>query len=745
MGIKQDENDFKYKQHTDIKNFEKNQQKKSEDEIRFKQSSMDIYICGKYEPFMKLLIGNYKNNNSESKKNPNYTNLTINQKEDKDSNIIINLEQNEIKIEPDKNDKEDSKDSNPTENFMNSLNEGLINNDKYQINNDSKNVKGNIDIEEILKYFPENENLKKITNFTVENTDFNWKLHFYCNKESNYESLKLIRDNINSCIDYTIKNTLLISIELDKQIYEVIDIFNEINKEFHPLFLFIIKNSCETKDKAIIKENIQNYILKKNINNFNIRNIKILNEIDLNDSNENYEIIKEKKYLYILEIYLFFINSWFYYNNFGDDYVFKDFINHKILKELLRDINEKNLNLRENKNKSLGLFNILMLGRPGVGKSTLLNLLSNCKRSMEGRGISVTKYITRYLIQQYNISIYDSPGFELDKDIKKIKKLIENLNKHLIKAKNQIHLAFYLINALGGRDFYDTEKEIINILYKNKIRIFFLLTFSSSLEQGNNFKEIIEIDLLRLFKEIDNKKGIKYYNEYVKIFPVHLLDDKSTKNFGLRTVLEEAYNSFKHCIMEENDKKKIKEILSINLVRSQSKQFNEKENKKIRNQEIIKILNQNENILYKYIKDINDIVDTAKTDSELIVNRYSYISAFLGLLGIVTSPLIEQFKKNIILKVAENYKKVINEDEKNILVQENSNNIENSYENKIPLISSYNNYMNIKTFGEFYIKEFSKELKNEGIEGLSNYIMELIENYNKSINGLKEIGQRFNI
>ena len=654
------------------------------------------------------------------------------------------MEENEVKIDSDKNNSEDEK-YNPTEIIMNNIKEELISNDKSQINKNTKNDKISIDIDEILKTFPENKNLKTINNYTLMNIDFKWKLHFYCNRETNYESLELIRNNISGCIDSTIKNALIISIISDEQIYDVIDIFNKINKEFHPLFLFIIKNTCKIKDKEIILENIKNYISRNKINMFNLRNITFLNEPNLNDSNDNYDTINHKKYIYISEIYLFLINSWFYYNNFGDDYVFKDFINQNILKKLLENINEKNIDLRDNKNKSLGLFNILMLGRPGVGKSTLVNLLSNSKRSMEGRGASVTKYIIRYLIPQYNISLYDSPGFELDKDIKKIKKLIEDLNKHLIKAKNQIHLVFYLINSLGARDFYETEKEVLNILYKNKIHIFFLLTFSSSMEQGNNFKEIIETDLLRLFKEIDDKKGLKYYSEYVKIFPVHLLDDKSSKNFGLRTVLEEAYDCFKNCIIEKNDKTKINGIISNNLMESINQKIIKKENKKIRNQKIIDILNQRDNILYKYIKDINDIVEPAKTESEALVNKYSYYSAFLGFFGIVTSPIIELFKKIIIMQLAEYYKKVINEEEKNILVEENSNNIENNYENKIPLYSSYKNYMNIKTFGEFYIKKFSKELKNEGIDGLSNYILELIDNYNKSIQGLKEISKLFNI
>ena len=89
--------------------------------------------------------------------------------------------------------------------------------------------------------------------------------------------MKLIRNDINNNIEFKNNNTLLVHIELDEQIYEVIDIFSDINKEF-------------------IFENIKYYILKNNIWMFNIRNINIINEPQLFDSNENDEIVKNNKY-----------------------------------------------------------------------------------------------------------------------------------------------------------------------------------------------------------------------------------------------------------------------------------------------------------------------------------------------------------------------------------------------------------------------------------------------------------------
>ena len=50
---------------------------------------------------------------------------------------------------------------------------------------------------------------------------------------------------------------------------------------------------------------------------FNLRNIPIKNFVDL-EKNTNENIVKS----YILDIYLYLINSWLYYNNFGDDYIY---------------------------------------------------------------------------------------------------------------------------------------------------------------------------------------------------------------------------------------------------------------------------------------------------------------------------------------------------------------------------------------------------------------------------------------
>ena len=64
---------------------------------------------------------------------------------------------------------------------------------------------------------------------------------------------------------------------------------------------------------------------------------------------------------------------------------------------------------------------------------------------MESKGLSATRYITRYVIKKYNISLYDIPVFELDNNADKINELIKEFNNKLLKKRNQIHLVFYLL------------------------------------------------------------------------------------------------------------------------------------------------------------------------------------------------------------------------------------------------------------------------------------------------------------
>ena len=492
---------------------------------------------------------------------------------------------------------------------------------------------------------------------------------------------------------------------------------------------------------------INKYISDNNIRMINIRNITIKNILDL-DKKDDEEKIKS----YILDIYLYFLNALFYYNNFGDDYPFKEFIDKNDIPVLLNNLTNKNQIEQDDKDKGKGLFNILIIGRPGVGKSTLVNLLSESKRSMEGKGISVTKYITRYAIKKYNISIYDSPGFEYDDDIKKIIYKIEELNKHLIKKRNQIHLIFYLLNSQGGRDFYDTEKEIFKLLINNKIHTYFLLTFCPDKEFGYEVKEVIERDLTRIFYQISQEKGLEFFEKYTKIYPVHLLDEinGSCNNFGLKTVLQGAYNQFKSFIIDEENILKLQDLIKKKKDTIYINDINKEEDiiiKKKWQKEIFDIINKNnENIIYKHIASINDVLNSAKNESKRNITYYLFFYSCLGSLGFLDFPRSKStVKKNLLLLISQNYNKVVNEKEQDELFEINSEKInENKNESNIPFYSAYLNFKKLKNFGNSYIDRYSKELDEEGLNGILNYLIDLIRCYNKSIESLKELGNLFN-
>ena len=212
-------------------------------------------------------------------------------------------------------------------------------------------------------------------------------------------------------------------------------------------------------------------------------------------------------------------------------------------------------------------------------------------------------------------------------------------------------------------------------------------------------------------------------------------------------MLEEVYNKFQNYIIDDDDLNKLKGFLKNNHEQIII-QNNHSNNNIIRNR-IFEILNNkikngnNGNILYRYIKDIADVIINAKIESESTINSYSIGSVFIGFFGFITSSLIKYFKKKILLEIADNYKKYIKDEEK--FVESNSNDIyENSFQINMPLYSSYGSYKNIQTFGNSYIDKYSKELKAEGLEGIEKYLIDLIICYNNAIEGLKTIGKLFN-
>lgn len=140
--------------------------------------------------------------------------------------------------------------------------------------------------------------------------------------------------------------------------------------------------------------------------------------------------------------------------------------------------------------------NILIIGKTGVGKSTLINSVFRERLVDTGIGKPVTKHLKKITKKGIPIAIYDTKGLELNNRTQEMIKneIIDEITK---RAKNNIpkefiHLIWFCINSESHRiEEIETEwiKEFSN---KTGVSVILVLTKSYNKEEANDFKKTID-------------------------------------------------------------------------------------------------------------------------------------------------------------------------------------------------------------------------------------------------------------
>ena len=142
--------------------------------------------------------------------------------------------------------------------------------------------------------------------------------------------------------------------------------------------------------------------------------------------------------------------------------------------------------------EELGTFNLMVSGKPGVGKSTLINAVFREDFAKTAIGEPCTQEIQRYKKDGCPLTIYDTPGFELNNEAQKsidaVKRFIQSERSSTDEA---VHCLWYCVLTESKR-FEEAEKKFIDEVADLGIPVIIVLTRSYFEEDAEELKSVIE-------------------------------------------------------------------------------------------------------------------------------------------------------------------------------------------------------------------------------------------------------------
>ena len=361
--------------------------------------------------------------------------------------------------------------------------------------------------------------------------------------------------------------------------------------------------------------------------------------------------------------------------------IFKDLDVH--IKKKAQSIYTSNLekikNLKYNKNR------ILLIGKSGVGKSTMINAIFDYDLAETGIGKPITMYEKPKKYEHYShedLELFDTRGIELDPNygIEKTSKMVEEFVKEQLKNKEPIKAIWYCVTGTRIENIELNLIKKLNSLYQNNsLPVIFVYTQCTDDETFSEIKNHLctqlsnKICVKKILAKMKNVNGVickKYgleelINETKEIIEknnhiVAISTAKIKENEEMETILNENFNidiniSFDkkvENIILNYFKKYDKSSLEQNKINSFCKQYNDKCNliieealKTIVDKEAQKMKMDLSDILTKVIKKYGNIIS---------INQDGYYNEYQTKISNLLSDIAKINGKNNINSKTEN-------------------------------------------------------------------------------------------
>ena len=194
-------------------------------------------------------------------------------------------------------------------------------------------------------------------------------------------------------------------------------------------------------------------------------------------------------------------------------------------------------------------FNIFVVGKSGVGKSTLINAVFGEKLAKTGSGSPKTQNIKEYKSKDF--SIFDTKGLELEDYDSTKAQIAEFLaQKQIGNEDEQIHIAWLCI-AESGRRIERVDIELWELLQKNHIPSILVITkaeqdkdengelFSQLVKKEFKTEEVQRVRALQIEDDEGNLKKVKGIDMLVS--KTYFLAPQAKRNaFGRKQIYDKA-------------------------------------------------------------------------------------------------------------------------------------------------------------------------------------------------------------